>query len=1248
MVADGILEADEARSNDYLKAKEIIDGYHRHFIETTLSKASFDWSKLAEGYDSIRNKTDDLASAKVVAEETRLMLDISKAFTKEPVFAKMSKKEMFSEILPAFYKNDNEKLTVVKSFNKFTSYFTGFNENRMNVYSEEDISTSVGHRLVSDNFPKFYGNIQAYQRLKLIIPDQLAELETTFSKDQRPISLDRVFSIDGFNDVLTGKGIELYNSVIGGYTKSDGTKVQGINEYVNLYGQQNDVQRNFKNTHSMVTLYKQILNDRVSNLFVLNGFEKDQDVIEELTELHNKYDNEYKVSICAFLSQCADNNAIRITIPGINEMSQSFYGDYGAIKNELNEEFTTANIKKGKLPKTKEEYLEKKKDWCLSEIRKAAKVIDSEREVESDPTGFIVAADQRNAVEATWKSCEPLLSKAGGKSLIQDDAIVSAIKAYLEACLDLNSVIRTIVLDSESGNIQELIAQKTDIDLFMRSVIDVYNKTRNYVTKKPYSQDKIKLNFSNPVLASGWSVTKEKDDSAIILLRDNKYYLGIMNVRNKPDIYEELNCKDGYRKMVYEYAPNVNKMIPKCAMVTEVKKHFSEGSKTDYVLDDPKKFSAPLTVTSEIYQIYSDPKQKYKKQYLTETGDKAGYLDALHKWIAFCIDFSGKYLTWKNFDFSAVKSAKEYESLDRFYNDLDNCCYRISFIDVSQKQIDQCIEEDQLYLFQIYSKDFADGAKGRKNLHTMYFEACFSEYNQKARVFRLSGGAELFWRKPSIAAKVTHREGDILINRIDKDGRTIPSEIYKELVNHYNHNAKLSDKAKEYADQAVTKKARFDITKDRRYTQEQFSIHVPVAINYTAGKVNRINDSVNGYLRNNPDVKIIGVDRGERNLLYVCMIDQSGRILKQKSYNIVEETRFNGETRAVDYLDKLELREKERNEARQSWKTIGNIKELKEGYLSMVVHEITDMMVENNAVLVMENLNRGFKRGRMKFERQVYQKFEMMLINKLNFLCDKTSAEDNSGSIYHAYQLTAKVADYQDIYQQTGFIYYVVPSYTSKIDPTTGFADIFNHSDAKNDKEGFLDKMTSIKFDSGSDMFQFVFDYDQFNLRDTMPITKWTAYTNGNRLIHQIKNGQHSFVTLDITKYLQDYLIENHIDFKNGSNLITELNAIEDKRKHAAVRDALFNTFFWALQMRNSSSETGEDYIISPVKNSTGDFYCSSDRNESLPIDADANGAYNIARKGLMIKQRIDASKADEKVNLNISNTEWFEFASKK
>ena len=48
------------------------------------------------------------------------------------------------------------------------------------------------------------------------------------------------------------------------------------------------------------------------------------------------------------------------------------------------------------------------------------------------------------------------------------------------------------------------------------------------------------------------------------------------------------------------------------------------------------------------------------------------------------------------------------------------------------------------------------------------------------------------------------------------------------------------------------------------------------------------------------------------------------------------------------------------------------------------------MVIDYNAIIVMEDLNKGFKRGRFKVERQVYQKFENMLISKLNYLVFKS------------------------------------------------------------------------------------------------------------------------------------------------------------------------------------------------------------------------------------------------------------------
>ena len=88
------------------------------------------------------------------------------------------------------------------------------------------------------------------------------------------------------------------------------------------------------------------------------------------------------------------------------------------------------------------------------------------------------------------------------------------------------------------------------------------------------------------------------------------------------------------------------------------------------------------------------------------------------------------------------------------------------------------------------------------------------------------------------------------------------------------------------------------------------------------------------------------------------------------------------------------------------------------------------------------------------------------------------------------------------------------------------------------------------------------------------------------------------------------------------------------------------------LQMRNSIPNTEIDYLISPVKSADGTFFDSREelkkgKKAKLPIDADANGAYHIALKGLYLLQN-DFNRDKKGVIQNISNADWFKFVQEK
>ena len=107
--------------------------------------------------------------------------------------------------------------------------------------------------------------------------------------------------------------------------------------------------------------------------------------------------------------------------------------------------------------------------------------------------------------------------------------------------------------------------------------------------------------------------------------------------------------------------------------------------------------------------------------------------------------------------------------------------------------------------------------------------------------------------------------------------------------------------------------------------------------------------------------------------------------------------------------------------------------------MSQVIHKITDLMMKHNAIIVLEDLNSGFKNSRKKVEKQVYDKFETMLINKLSYFVDKKQDKFNEGGLLNAYQLVNKDSKGK----QSGVLFYIPAWNTSKIDPVTGFVNLF-------------------------------------------------------------------------------------------------------------------------------------------------------------------------------------------------------------
>jgi len=759
-------------------------------------------------------------------------------------------------------------------------------------------------------------------------------------------------------------------------------------------------------------------------------------------------------------------------------------------------------------------------------------------------------------------------------------------------------------------------------------VVPLYNQVRNYITSKPSEEKKLKLMFDSPTLAEGWSTTKEKDYKCLLFEREGLYYLGIINSSSKESKkidFSKLSCgedKCSYKKMVYR-------------QIQSAANYFS------------------------IKQIKPQNPPSYILKWLSSGFDKKTLSrQQLTKLISYVIDDfipNYKMLNDENgspyYSFS-FKEASQYESWKEFTDHIDSMClYSIGFENIPVQIIDSLVERGVLYLFKLNNKDFSRSSVGRENLHTIYWRMVFAEDNLNDVVFKLNGGAELFYRRASIKNPYIHKLGKKLVNRIDRDGKRIPDVAFGQLVKFADGEIaidELSGVAKDLysAGKVVMKDVKHEIIKDRRFAEDKFFFHVPITINAKANKkASRFNDFVNDAVRNFEDVNIIGIDRGERHLLYVTVIDSKGKILEQRSFNTIDIDRYDGKRIDVDYHAKLDQMEKDRDKARKSWSEIGKIKDLKSGYLSMVVHEIAKLMVKYNAIVVLEDLNGGFKRGRSAIEKQVYQKFEKAMIDKLNYLVFKDSEPLSLGGALRGYQLADKFESFEKLGKQTGFIYYVPAAYTSKIDPTTGFTNIFDFKKCTS-AEGikrFFNLFDSIKYSETDKAFIFAFDYNKFDTRFPSWNSKWEVYSASRRLAYS--KDQKVDVEINPTNAIIEALTKRCVAIKDGFDLGLYMKELDATRENAGLFKSVFYAFERTLQMRNSSAKTGEDYIESPVKNSSGGFFDSRKCVNELPENADANGAYHIALKGLLM---VNELKTNETPKLTIKNEDWLEFVQRR
>lgn len=1225
--AKKLIERDDQRAEDYKIVKDIIDRYHKDFIDKCLNCVKIKKDDLEKYVSLAENSNRDAEDFDNI--KTKMRNQITEAFRKNSLFTNLFKKNLIKEYLPAFV--SEEEKSVVNKFSKFTTYFDAFNDNRKNLYSGDAKSGTIAYRLIHENLPMFLDNIASFNAISGIgVNEYFSSIEVEFTDALEGKRLTEFFQIGFFNNTLTQKKIDNYNYVVG-----------AVNKAVNLYKQQH------KNVRIplLKTLHKMILSDRVTPSWLPERFESDE---EMLTAIKAAYESLKEVlvgddddSLRNLLLNIDNFDLEHIYIAkdsGLTSISQQIFGYYDtytlAIKDQLQRE--NPNLYDERIDKLyKKEgsfsiaYLNRlvntKEHITINEYYRLLGSYCREEEKRKD--------DFFKQIDGAYCAISHLFWGKHGE-IAQSDSDIELIQKLFDAYKGLQRFIKPLLGHGDEAD------KDNEFDAKLRKVWDeldiitpLYDKVRNWLSRKIYNPEKIKLCFeNNGKLLSGWSDNQTKSDNGTqyggyIFRKKNEigeydFYLGISADAKLFRRDETICYEDGMYERFDYYHLKPNTLLGKSYIG-----NYGEDSKA--VLSA---FNAAIT------------KLQLEKKLVPKDNEKVPtYLKRLKQ------NYANFYQILMNDDnvVDAYKSMKQHifatltslirvpaaiELATQTDLDIDELIDEIlnlssesfGYFPVATAAIEEANKREKkpLFLFKMSNKDLSYAAKsseglrksrGTENLHTMYLKALLG---MTQNVFSIGSGMVFFRHKTKGLAETTarHKANEFVANK-----------------------NKLNDKKKSIF--------AYEIVKNKRYTVDKYLFKLSVKLNYSQPNNNKIdvNSEVREIISNGGIKHIIGIDRGERNLLYLSLIDLKGNIVMQKSLNILKDDH---NAKGTDYKGLLTEREGERQDARRNWKKIANIKDLKRGYLSQVVHIISKMLVEYNAIVVLEDLNSGFIRGRQKIERNVYEQFERMLIDKLNFYVDKHKDANETGGLLHALQLTSEFENFKKSEHQNGCLFYIPAWNTSKIDPATGFANLLDTRYTNADKaREFFKKIDAIRYNEDKDWFEFEFDYDNFTQKAHGTRTKWTLCTYGNRL-RSSRNPAKQYNRYPELVVLTDEFkrILGEVGIDIHENLKEAICKLEDK-KHL---EPLMQFMKLLLQLRNSRTNPEEDYILSPVADENGKFYDSRSCGNDLPENADANGAYNIARKGLMMIEQIKDAKDLDNLKFDISNKAWLNFAQQK
>lgn len=1223
MKKDNVISDSEKNHGHYLLMKEVADNVHKNFIEKTLRpfrlKCDSDGAK-----DSIQEYAEIFFDRHLKSYEKedrlkkiakKLKAQVGDAFRSVPfdkdttMLKALASSKLITDIIPTMggELNDEQKKAYT-AISTFTSYMQPYYEARNRIYDDSQGGHTIPVRIVDDNLPIHLGNINVARDVPEEVIDRFRS--NTFFADY----LRKTVQVDDITDVFTvafgatlcaQSAIDAYNTLIGGVSVDNNTHHQGLNELINEYNQKHPKSK----VKKFKQLKKQILSDRKSISHVPKALGDDMQVLDLVKQIKDRLIDTFGDTNLTDLCFNPDKRKTFIDMKRLSDYSHKAFGGWNAAKNALKKKIAsetprTKRISNEGYEKKIENIFKKIEYVSIADIEEAA-VLDNQNPKASMQEilrqgilkNILSALSEYKKLDAvTHLDSHPVLKQKLGQSAVDGKQNAGAIvKLFLDTVNDAVRVTKMFTkgegdLDFDRPFYEEVVFPIID---FADEFVPAYNSIRNYLTKKPYSIAKLGLDFNSATLLKGWDMSKIMGNRGIIFREGDTLYLGVLKAKERNDDGKRTRTKNilkketdyldegsGFHMFVGKALKSANMTLPKVA--------FAPGNISVY---NPPKAVLDLRESKK-------PVADYTPEEVTMMIDfYKGVIAANHEW-----DIIG-------FQF---KETGEYKQLNDFFDDFDQQSYAMRYVGVSKNYFMKAVEDGNLYLFRITCQDMLEKHHGKDGDYKVLLTEALS--GKKGSVVRLRGGAAIYYRKASLAKKVTHPAGVPMANKNPDNPnptRTLPYDLYK----------------------------------DKRYMEDRFAFHVPVTVYPLADSKGdkKVTDEIRDIIRETPGMYVLGINRGERNLISIAVTAPDGRIVEQRNLNVFDN---------YDYRRALATRGKQRNDDRQNWNAVHDIKNLKKGYLSRAVGEIVRLVKKYNCVVAMENLDLEFKNSRQAFEANVYRQFERDLVKKFSLLTCKDSADRFADAL----QLCnpGSTEEERTRYPQNGIVFFMNPSWVTKTDPLTGFVNRLNtRFTTIADAEAFMGNMDAFHFDPAKGRFVLSFHYGKAAPEKEAgdPDRVWDVETYGERIENVFSTdtnpkGEWEDKTVDLTADMKALMSNNGIAFEDGQDLIPQM-----KGHGTAFWTEFYRLLRLTLQNTSWNSESREWRVVGCTAKD-GRFYDSRQALEHQPMDADINAAWNIARKahlalrhirdfvpGMTLDQEGKKAKGPSAI---VTDAEWF------